>query len=101
VRELHNVLERAVLLADGDRIDAAQLGQLVAPPLAASASPARADVTPLADAVAQAERTAIEQALAACGGNKTRAADRLGISVRTLWYKLRRLGLSTDDRHAD
>ncbi len=96
VRELHNVLERAVLLADDGVIDAAQLSQLLAPPLPQATTPTRANVTPLADVVERAEREAILQALAASDDNKTRAAERLGISVRTLWYKLRRLGLATD-----
>jgi transcriptional regulator with PAS, ATPase and Fis domain len=55
------------------------------------------DVPPLAEVVNAAERTAIREALAATGDNKTRAAERLGISVRALWYKLRRLGLAADD----
>ncbi len=99
VRELHNVIERAVLLVDGDLIDGDTLAELIAPPMA---TPRRGmtlvrDVPALADVVAAAERTAIREALTATGDNKTRAAERLGISVRTLWYKLRRLGLAADD----
>ena len=98
VRELHNVLERAVLLSDDGVIDGAQLAELLAPPLATPRYlPAVREVPPLADVVSAAERVAIREALAATGDNKTRAAERLGISVRTLWYKLRRLGLAEGD----
>ena len=98
VRELHNVLERAVLLSDDGIIDGIQLAELLAPPLATPRGlPAVRDVPPLAEVVNAAERTAIREALAATGDNKTRAAERLGISVRALWYKLRRLGLAADD----
>jgi DNA-binding NtrC family response regulator len=47
----------------------------------------------LRDRIADLERKTIEDALAAEGGNQTRAAKRLGISRRTLLYKLDRLGL--------
>ncbi|NIP94558.1 MAG: AAA family ATPase, partial [Akkermansiaceae bacterium] len=42
----------------------------------------------LPDRISALERHAIEEALAATGGNQTRAAQRLGISERTLRYKL-------------
>jgi two-component system response regulator AtoC len=98
VRELHNVLERAVLLIDGDVIDGETLAELLSPPRSIpSWIPVVRDVPPLAEVVAEAERTAIRDALAATNDNKTRAAERLGISVRTLWYKLRRLGLASGE----
>jgi len=40
-----------------------------------------------------AERTAIAEALAAAGGNRREAATRLGVSLRTLFYKIARHGL--------
>lgn len=47
----------------------------------------------LQQAVARAEREAIRAALATTDDNKTHAAALLGVSVRTLWYKLQRLDL--------
>jgi DNA-binding NtrC family response regulator len=47
----------------------------------------------LDDRLAAAERSAIEEALAASGGNRTRAAAALGISRKALYGKMRRLGL--------
>ena len=98
VRELRNVLEQASLLGDSSRIDGVRIArvlretgieQLEAPlpavqPLATAADPLR----PLAEQVAELERTAIAAALQACGGNKVAAARMLGISRATLYERL-------------
>ncbi len=99
VRELNNVLERAVILARDGLLTTTALTSLSAaetgvPRGGAAAAPA---VEPLEDAIARAERQAIRAALAATDDNKTRAAELLDISVRTLWYKLDRLGMRQDD----
>ena len=80
VRELSNVLERAAILALTPRIGVGdlQLGASMAPAPAQGASTLR-DV----------ERAAIRQALAATGGHRRRAAERLGIGLRTLYEKLK------------
>jgi len=96
VRELFNVLERAVLLSAEELLDATVFDDLpmsVEAVGATLATGASGDVPTLQHAVAQAEREAIRAALAATGDNKTHAAALLGVSVRTLWYKLQRLGL--------
>jgi len=97
VRELENVLQRAMLLRSTDRIEAHDL-TIEAGTLAAAQSVrhqakpvARAaanTVTRLADAARTSEYEAIEEALAATGGHRLRAAERLGISERTLRYRL-------------
>ena len=100
VRELMNVVERAVLLAgDGvvDDVPLPQGGPATAGP-ATSRGPGReaegaGEPVSLADAVAAAERAAIRDALARTGDNKAAAARLLGVSVRTLWNKLEKLGL--------
>jgi two-component system, NtrC family, response regulator AtoC len=94
VRELQNVLERAVLLARGDVVESLDL-----PPSGLASSPSGRGSLPsgrpetLRGAVERAEREAIVAALRFTGDNKAKAAEVLGISVRTLWYKLERLGL--------
>jgi two-component system, NtrC family, response regulator AtoC len=90
VRELQNVLERAVLLARGDVIESLDLP--ASPFLAPRDGVAERPGT-LRAAVEQAEREAIQRALRFTGDNKARASEILGISVRTLWYKLERLGI--------
>lgn len=98
VRELQNTIERAVILSDGHAITAAAL-QLPAAQPAAEATPANLlpadfnwegaleEVT--ARAVAHVERAKIEAALRDARWNKTRAADALGISSKTLLAKMR------------
>ena len=126
VRELQNAIERAVILSDGDRIDAAALQLPVAHPagpspanspsapcsagLQAGTSVAENNTHPLvpelsnfnwegtleevtARAVAHVERAKIEAVLRECKWNKTRAAERLGISSKTLLAKFRAFGL--------
>jgi DNA-binding NtrC family response regulator len=85
IRELRNTLWRASILAEGQAIAVAHLGlEVSAPPTtAALAAPA---VRTLADA----EREAIAVALRACDGNRTRAAEVLGIARSTLVEKLKR-----------
>lgn len=90
VRELRNALERAVLLAPDGRIEPEHLP----PPGEAPERTRSSDgVELLGDAVARAEREAIEAALEATQDNKAQAARLLGISVRTLFYKIEKLGL--------
>ena len=88
VRELMNVLERAVLLSEDGSIER------IEPPADAARSGAGDGVLPLSDAVARAERAAIQAALERTGDNKAQAAKLLGVSVRTLFYKLEKLGLN-------
>jgi DNA-binding NtrC family response regulator len=83
VRELKNTLWRASLLAEGGEI---QPRHLSLPELEGSSGPA--PVT-----LADAERAAIVDALAATSGNRVQAARRLGIARSTLLEKIRRLGI--------
>ena len=104
VRELENVLERALALADGDSIDAADLhlpqARAPGPAEAGTAqAPAEAviDLDPgtgaLPSYIEQLERAAIQKALEENRWNKTRTAAQLGITFRALRYKLKKLGM--------
>ncbi len=96
IRELENVLERAFLLTEGDRLMPESLGMLTdGAPFAASPSAEAMSDTPLSlsDAVRNAEIQALQQALSLCNGNKTQAAELLGIGRRTLYDKLEQFGL--------
>jgi DNA-binding NtrC family response regulator len=89
VRELSNALERAVVLAPGGRIALEDLPEPVRTTPAARVD----DGLSLRDRTAQAERDAIRAALARADGNRREAAALLGISLRSLFYKLKALGL--------
>jgi two-component system response regulator FlrC len=83
VRELENMMERVAILVEGD------VGPEDLPlPQAESSPPLR---------VKDIERRAIEEALEMNHGNRTRAARQLGISVRTLQYRLKEYGLTNGD----
>ena len=89
VRELANALERAAILADGDVVRAADLRVTER----STAAPAAATNTATSGTMADVEREAIRAALASVGGNRRRAAERLGISERALYDKLKRYDL--------
>lgn len=90
VRELENTLERALALCDNQQIHAADLN--LAPALPAShATPG--SKYPLQDYLDQMERTAILEALEQTRFNKTAAARVLGVTFRSLRYRLERLGI--------
>ena len=80
VRELRNVLERATILCEGALIDANHLN------LQSGARSLRNDTTDLG----VVERTTIAKVLHECRGNKTRAAQRLGLSRTQLHLRIRR-----------
>ena len=83
VRELQNAVERAVVLSSGGMLDAnAFLLEGVGPPQTRGGG-----LTP-GTTVAEAERLLIFETLEHCNGNRTRASELLGISVRTLRNKL-------------
>jgi len=90
VRELENALERAVILTRANVIDVAALPDRVVerkqhPLVTESAQP-----NPTLEAI---ERAYIMWVLQSEGGNKTRAADVLGIDPSTLYRKLSRYGV--------
>jgi len=94
VRELENVLERAVTLCSGERIEAGdiQLRETDAPE-AAVAPGARSPADGLSDQLEYIERDAIVRALEQTRYNKTRAAELLGMSFRQLRYRVKKLGI--------
>ena len=92
VRELQNVMERAAVLSASSAVVGEKLVAELLPPGQSDGSP-RADALQLAPALEAAERTLVARALERSGGNKVEAARALGVSERTLWYKLKKYGL--------
>jgi transcriptional regulator with PAS, ATPase and Fis domain len=92
VRQLENAIERAAVLSADGVIKAEAFDELSN----VGAPDSRLDKSGLAklsEAVSQTERGAIERALSAAGGNRSEAARLLGVSLRSLFYKMKRLGL--------
>ncbi len=91
VRELRNVIERATILARGDLIEPAHLPVFGPAPTAAQPpGPANGVTIAPGMTVDEAEQKLIMVTLESAGGNKTRAAEMLGISLKTLHNKLNR-----------
>ena len=93
VRQLENALARAAIQARGrvilsEHLDADDPSAASLPVLAESD-----ETLPLRAVLAEVERRMIHRALIACKGNKTRTAERLGISRRQLFDKVREYGL--------
>jgi two-component system response regulator PilR (NtrC family) len=117
VRELENILERAMAMCEGDTIEASDLMLPQRPlrqaePVSAAhaamhapqpGAPVASQPTvphagpgsgvPLDDYISNLERTAIIKALEESRYNKTAAAKKLGITFRALRYKLKKLGI--------
>jgi two-component system response regulator HydG len=91
VRELRNAVERAVLLASGSALDAADLAE------PAAATNAATGELPFPATLAELNRAAVARMLELCGGNKTETARRLGISRPRLHRLLSTSPTDSDD----
>jgi two-component system response regulator FlrC len=90
IRELDNVMQRAAILAAGAEVSAADLMLNVGPFAKIVTAPEPVLEAPLETDMRSVEKRHILEALEASGGVKKLAAERLGISERTLRYKLQR-----------
>ncbi|HSP13605.1 MAG TPA: sigma-54 dependent transcriptional regulator [Thermoanaerobaculia bacterium] len=88
VRELENVLERAILLSDNGSIDVGNL-----PAELAGSVPLNGSADDLRLAVRAYEREHIRQVLSSSGGNREEASRRLGIDASTLYRRMKELNL--------
>jgi two-component system response regulator AtoC len=94
VRQLENAIERAAVLSNQELLNPADLRREPLPSALSQDSEEKGDGTStLRSAVETAEREAISAALKATDGNRRAAAKRLGVSLRTLFYKIDRYGI--------
>ena len=91
VRELRNVMERATIVTKGPLIEPGDLPTLAGAATAPAASAAASSGLTPGTTVDDMERRLIEVTLEHTNGNKTRAAEMLGISLKTLHNKLNRM----------
>lgn len=94
VRELKNLIERAVALCDGTRIEVHDL--FLTPLDYSERSASLAEFPSLKEAVEETEQETIRKTLSRCGGAVGLAAEQLGISRKCLWEKMRRYGIGRD-----
>ena len=103
VRELENIIERAMVLATGEKIDLDDIHLDLAPALPSSRAQDAAPALPLANGQApwlpagvtleQFDDEIIREAVRRAGGNKSQAARLLGLSRNALRYRLSKMGL--------
>ena len=93
VRELENILERAYTLCEADTIRVSDLRFADTPAVADPVAGSLAQVSNLEDYLETIERTLILQALEETRWNRTAAAQRLGLTFRSMRYRLKKLGL--------
>lgn len=93
VRELENMLERAYTLCDNDRITAADLSLTESCLPTDNSQASLSQIDNLEDYLEDIERKLIMQALEETRWNRTAAAQRLGLSFRSMRYRLKKLGI--------
>ena len=97
VRELENVIEKTMILTDGEIIDEIELIKIdeqIDPKIWMNS-------LKMDEALSKLEKLYIEKALSENDGNRTRAAEILGISRRGLLYKIKEYGLGSSDDKDD
>jgi len=103
IRELENTIERAIGISDGDMIKVCDFDQGItfrSPAKSATVLPAVGlDGKSLDDIVADFERDIITNALVENRWKQNKTAEQLGISERSIWYKIKKLGI--DMKKAD
>ena len=100
VRELRNAVERAVIVCQGGEIQGCHLPPTIRSPQSPSLSDAGDGIViPIGTSLEGAERALILETLKDCNGEKPRAAEILGISLKTLYTRLHKYGELKQDDH--
>ena len=93
VRELENMLERAYTLCEDNLIKPSDLRLADTPQSSSTGETSLANISNLEDYLEEIERKLIMQALEETRWNRTAAAERLGLSFRSMRYRLKKLGI--------
>lgn len=93
VRELISVIRRAVVMCDGDVITVDDLPLYLKSGLQLAGQP-YSDIT-LDEAISELEKNMITEALKKCQGSQAKAAKLLGISERSMWYRVKKYEIDT------
>jgi two-component system, NtrC family, response regulator HydG len=93
IRELKNILKRAVLLTNGDILKSTVLPSEVTNPIVRSKNIDNSTITDLKTVVEKAEKEAILRVLEMTANNKTKTAELLGVDRKTLYNKLNIYGI--------
>ena len=96
VRELENLMERAVALSTGDVVDASTLPAFRSPPRGAAAPDLPEEGLDLDGHLGAIEKQLLTKTLQRTQGSRTRAAELLRISLRSLRYRLQKFGISDE-----
>ncbi|MBU6162315.1 MAG: sigma 54-interacting transcriptional regulator, partial [Myxococcales bacterium] len=94
VRQLENMVEQALVFAEGEAIEVADLPAAVSGQVRADVLELPSDERPLPEVLEELERQLIVRALRKAGGVKTETARILGIKTPTLYYKLEKYGMA-------
>jgi two-component system response regulator PilR (NtrC family) len=100
VRELENIIERALALRSGEVITPSDLQLVPAESFDKNDRPAASNKFPLADYLDRVEREAILEALDQTGFNRTAAAKILGVTFRAMRYRMERLSITDKESSA-
>ncbi len=101
VRELENIIERAMILSTGDLIDASDLPPLETAPRADAGGETVFALPEAGINLEDLERSLLAQSMERSGGNKSAAARLLGLTRRTLGYRLEKHGLGAEPDEKD
>jgi DNA-binding NtrC family response regulator len=98
VRELQNTLERAAVLTDTESIEPPQLPDHIAGviPNHVLQNPESPLSRPIDDRLDEVEKGLIIEALSRMGGVQVKAAELLGINQRSLWHRIKKLGIDVE-----
>jgi transcriptional regulator with GAF, ATPase, and Fis domain len=98
VRELQNTLERAAVLTDTESIEPPQLPDHITGviPNHVLQNPESPLSRPIDDRLAEVEKGLIIEALSRMGGVQVKAAELLGINQRSLWHRIKKLGIDVE-----